>query len=164
MAYYSVQSKIQINFAVDKVWNLISKPGSLNEVHPFCKENKPLLWEDNANKKDVLVYLNGLEYHREFLKWEEQKGYELMIGKKEGKKSRVIWELKAIGEKSFLKITVFPYRSKKIPRPLYFLAHLFFVRPKLKSYLSSVLNGINWSLTHGKAVPRNHFGVHSWFA
>tara|TARA_B100000900_G_C20437537_1_gene657614 strand:- start:331 stop:822 length:492 start_codon:yes stop_codon:yes gene_type:complete len=161
---YSIESKIELKRSQKKVWELISTPGILESVHPFCKENKVLLWKDNNEKQDLLVYLNDLEYYREFKKWDAPNGFELYIGKKDGKKSKVIWQIKKNREHSELKITVFPYRSNKIPRIFYFWVHYFYIKPKLKNYLSSVLNGINWYLDNKIKVKRNQFGPHPWFS
>ena len=72
----------EIDASTEKIWNIISKEGNLNLVHPFCKVNKAIDWGDNEKKKDYSIYLNGMKYYREFFKWEEEKGYELWIGKK----------------------------------------------------------------------------------
>ena len=160
---YSIESKIELKRSQKKVWELISTPGILESVHPFCKKNKVLLWKENNEKQDLLVYLNGLEYYREFKKWDAPNGFELNIGKKDGKKSKVVWQIKKCGGNSELKITVFPYRSSKIPKIFYFWVHYFYIKPKLKNYLSSVLNGINWYLDNKIKVKKNQFGPHPWF-
>ena len=79
---YSVSSIINIDNSENELWRLITSPGHLNFVHPFCKSNKPINWGNDENKKDYLIYLNGLKYYRDFFKWEEKKGFELWIGKK----------------------------------------------------------------------------------
>ena len=44
--------------STDELWTLISAPGNLNDAHPFCKRNEPLVW-DGETHRDRLVYLNG---------------------------------------------------------------------------------------------------------
>ena len=95
---YLIESKIKLKRSQKKVWELISTPGILESVHPFCKKNKVLLWKENNEKQDLLVYLNGLEYYREFKKWDAPNGFELNIGKKDGKKSKVVWQIKKCGD------------------------------------------------------------------
>jgi len=41
---------------------------------------------------------------------------------------------------------------------------MLYIRPMLKTYLSSVTRGFEWYVTSGEPVPRNHFGRHSWFS
>ena len=83
-----VSYEIKINSSKEKLWDLISSPGHLNLFHPFCKKNKAINWNKNG-KKDILIYLNGLKYIREFYKWDEDYGYSLLIGKENGEKSKV---------------------------------------------------------------------------
>ena len=160
---YSIESEIKLDQSQEKTWELISTPEILESVHPFCKENKVLFWKENHKKKDLLVYLNGLEYYREFTRWDAPNGFKLYIGKKEGKKSTVIWEIKGSRAQSQLKIKVLPYRSSKIPKIFYFWVHYFYIRPKLKAYLNSVLKGFKWYSNNKIKVKKNQFGTHPWF-
>ena len=57
----------KINSSKKEIWNHISSPAYLNLSHPFCKENKVISWKDN-NRSDILIYLNGLVYIRNFTK------------------------------------------------------------------------------------------------
>ena len=63
-----------------------------------------------------------------------------------------------------IKISVFPYRTKKISKFLYPLVHFFIVRPKLKKYLKSVLKGLKFHLDNDVKIMKNQFGTHSWFS
>ena len=70
---WSVSNKQQIECSVQSLWALIIEPGNLNLVHPFCRSNEIIEWQ-NGNYRDVLVYLNGLTYFREIitcLDWED---------------------------------------------------------------------------------------------
>ena len=157
-----VSNSIDLDFDRQSVWKIISEPGNLNKVHPFCKSNKVINW-DKDNHEDILEYLNGVTLHRKFDKWEEEKGYELNIGRENGRKSKVIWKI--TGEKkSKLKITVYPHVFSNRSRIIYFITHALFINPGLKKYLSSVLRGYKWYLENKQPVPRNHFGKHKWFS
>jgi len=160
---YSVSSIIKIDNSQSELWNLITSPGHLNLVHPFCMDNKAINWGDNEKKKDYLIYLNGIKYYREFFKWEEEKGYELWIGKKNGKKSLVKWDILNNFNELKLEITVYPYKSSKIWNSIYFLIFYIYIKPMLKSYLNSVLKGIKWYIEKKVPVSKNQFGRHSWF-
>ena len=157
-----VSCSIDLDFDCEKVWQIISEPGNLNKTHPFCKSNKIVNWDKNKHE-DILEYLNGVTLHRKFDKWEEGKGYELNIGRENGRKSKVIWKI--TGEKkSKLKITVYPHVFSNRSRIIYFITHALFINPGLKKYLSSVLRGYKWYLENKQPVPRNHFGKHKWFS
>ena len=98
---WSVGYKMKIDSNVDNLWKIITKPGHLEMVHPFCKENYPILW-DKENSKDVLVYINGVKLIREFKSWNEKQGYSLEIGTKNGRKSLVEWEISAENQNCLL--------------------------------------------------------------
>ena len=52
----------------------------------------------------------------------------------------------------------------RYPKIISFLPYKFYVKPKLRSYLNSVIKGIDWYLRRGEEVPRNRFGKHAWFS
>ena len=79
----------------DVLWKLISAPGNLNDCHPFCELNDAIQWDEYGHI-DRLVYLNGRTYIRQFLIWDEGKGYALRIGEENGLQSFVQWEINAI--------------------------------------------------------------------
>ena len=47
---------------------------------------------------------------------------------------------------------------------LSYLPYKFIVKPKLKTYLNSVIMGINYYLVKNKTVEKNMFGKHEWFS
>ena len=83
----SISITQKIDSSAFELWKIISKPGNLNLTHPYCKKNDIIKWNKKGSK-DVLIYLNGLTYFREFTDWDNQKGYSLLIGKKRGPKSK----------------------------------------------------------------------------
>ena len=159
-----VSESLEFDFDSDEIWGMISEPGNLNHSHPFCKSNEVIQW-DKQDHSDRLVYLNGLNYIRNFTTWDEGLGYTLLIGEEDGPKSYVVWEIDSLdGGKSKLTITVYPYILAKIPYPFAYFAHAAWVRPRLKKYLRSVLSGYQYYLKNQKRTPRNHFGKHPWFS
>ena len=64
----SITKSIVLNTNQKRVWELISTPGHLNQVHPFCQSNKAINW-DIDHHQDELIYLNGMHYIRSFLNW-----------------------------------------------------------------------------------------------
>jgi len=110
---YFVSCSISLKNEKKDVWNAISSHGNLNFFHPFCKKNEVIEVDENSIKKDFLIYLNGIIFEREFYQWEKMKGYKLMIGKKNGKKSKVIWKISENKNYTSLSIKVFPYKTDK---------------------------------------------------
>jgi len=143
---------------------LISGPGNLNSCHPFCRSNEAITWGEEGHS-DELVYLNGMRYIRDFHVWSPGRGYELLIGEEGGPKSLVKWRLESLGtDECSLNITVFPYLLAGWPKPLSYLPFTLLIKPRLSSYLDSVLSGFSHFLDSGEDVPRNHFGEHPWFS
>ena len=142
----------------------ISSESNLDLYHPFCKKNDIIDWKKD-NHHDRLEYLNGVVLERKFISWIEEKGYDLNIGTKDGRKSHVSWRIEDISEnKSALSIEVHPWIVNQGSRIVQFLPFQLFVKPQLKSYLKSVLGGLKWYAENNKPTPRNHFGVHRWFS
>ena len=86
----SISVNIDIYCSKNKLWKFISSPGYLNFCHPFCKHNKVIQWDNNKHC-DELVYLNGIKYIRNFYKWDDKKGYSLLIGGKKIKKNQKLF-------------------------------------------------------------------------
>ena len=79
---------MQIDSSVASIWEIITKPKNLELVHPFCKSNETIDWP-GVGSKDILVYHSGLKYIREFMTWDKEKGYSLLIGEKNKDRSFV---------------------------------------------------------------------------
>tara|TARA_Y100000748_G_scaffold237912_1_gene201953 strand:+ start:34 stop:528 length:495 start_codon:yes stop_codon:yes gene_type:complete len=160
---HSIQVVKEINATEDELWDVISQPGHLELTHPFSKSHSVTSWP-GVESNDVLIYLSGLRYERYFTDWSEGNGYTLQIGGREGKKSKVIWEISSEENKTFLSITIYPHFLANTPRFFSFLPYELLIRPKLTSYLNSVLGGIDYYLVKKESVPKNHFGTHKWFS
>jgi hypothetical protein len=115
--------------------------------------------------RDEVHYLNGLVFHRRFCRWIDGVGYDLEIGARGGRTSYVSWRIQPGDRReSMLEITVFPFILQEIPSLIRWLPYKLRIRPMLTKYLSSVVRGFDWYMTHGEAVPRNQFGTHPWFS
>lgn len=147
-----------------RVWEAISTPGNLEFAHPFCESNPVSSWPGSGSR-DEIHYLNGRVYERRFTNWIEGVGYDLEIGPPGGESSFVSWRIHPVDEEtSRLEIVVCPYILEHQPVAVRWVPYLFVVRPRLRSYLSSVLRGFEWWITNNEAVPRNRFGRHPWFS
>ena len=160
---WKAQFELKIDATTNQIWELISSPSNLELYHPFCKSNKVIIWPGKKSI-DELVYLNGLTYKREFYSWEKLRGYSLFIGEKEKEQSYVVWEIFDKNESNYLKITVYPYFLRNMPKLISYLPYKFIVIPALESYLKSVIGGINYYLTTKTKTPKNYFGHHKWFS
>ena len=158
-----VSRKIKLKSNTEILWDLISSPENLNLVHPFCKSNKVIKWDNNSHS-DSLLYYNNRTYIREFFEWEEGKGYKLYIGEEGKKKSKVIWEIIKNKNNSILKISVYPYIFNDKAVIPYLFYYVLFIKPGLSKYLDNVLKGIDWYLTNETPVKKNQFGTHKWFS
>lgn len=162
--FKSVSRSIKINSHHDKVWEIISKQGNLELCHPFCESNPVEQWP-GSKSIDYVNYYNGLKYQRNFTSWVEGIGYDLLIGKVNGRKSKVLWRINKIDNSSSeLKITIYPHDIKRYSNFLKPIIYLLFIKPNLQKYLSSVLKGFQWYLVHGEPVKKNQFGLHKWFS
>ena len=128
---------------------------------------------DRKFQNDAVEYLldkTSFELPEEFLKKWMQTVSETPVTKEEiesqfvGYKTSLKWQIIEKGVFTYVKITVKPYTSSKISKLLYPIFHYAVIRPKLKSYLKSVLKGLEYYLSHKKPVPQNKFGNHSWFS
>ena len=132
--------------------------------HPFCKSNSVEKWSGDKSI-DYINYYNNLTFARTFTRWIDGQGYDLLIGKSNDRKSKVLWRINELHPGvSELKITIHPHRIKNCPRFLEPLVYFFYTRIMLKKYLRSVLKGIKWYVLSYRVVKKNQFGSHSWFS
>ena len=147
-----------------EVWTTISTPGYLEACHPFCAKNPVKMWP-GENSRDEVHYLSGWVFERRFCCWIEGIGYDLEIGRAEGRSSFVSWRIAPVGsEQCSLRIAVDPHALQHVPVALRWIPHRLRLRPMLETYLSSVTRGVDWYVTRGEPVPRNQFGDHPWFS
>ena len=131
------------DYSVENLWEVVSSPNYLNNVHPYCKENSIIKWKHDHHE-DKILYLNEKTYIRKFVSWRPLKGYDLWIGDNNRDQSYVEWRLEKVGSRSKLTITVYPFLLSAWPRIFSFLPYFLYINIKLKSYLFSVLSGIDW--------------------
>ena len=163
MQKFKTSNSMNYECSIEKLWEIVSSPNYLNNVHPFCRENSIIHW-DNDNHEDKIVYLNDRTYIRRFVSWRTFEGYDLWIGDNNKDQSFVEWRLEKIDSGSKLTITIYPFLLSTWPKVFSFLPYFLYINIKLKSYLFSVLSGINWYIKEKTPVPKNQFGKHTWFS
>ena len=153
-----------LSASVAQVFSILERPGHLEPFHPFCQENTALAWDD-SERRDRIVYLNGLRLDRQFVRWTPDEGFELLIGGSAEKRSLVTWMLRDDSSvSSTITITVRPYIYAGKTRVTNATLHALWIRPRLNAYLTSVVNGLNRYLETGERVARNAWGSHPWFS
>jgi hypothetical protein len=155
-----VKAKININKSKSEVLKEIRKSGNLENYHPFCSENKTDIWP-GIGSVDYVRYLNGLEYRRDFIKWDNT-GYVLNIGVKR-KLAQVEWLVEGNDKNSSLEIKVSPVLPYKNPIIKFFLWHLY-IKYMLKTYLENVVAGFSEYIDTKTRVEKNKFGKHAWYS
>ena len=163
MQKFKTSNSMNYECTIEKLWEIVSSPNYLNNVHPFCRENSIIQW-DNDNHEDKIVYLNDRTYIRRFVSWRTLEGYDLWIGDNDKDQSFVEWRLEKVDEGSKLTITIYPFLLSTWPKVFSFLPYFLYINIKLKSYLFSVLSGIEWHIKEKTPVPKNQFGKHTWFS
>ena len=163
MQRFKTSNSFTYDCSVENLWKVVSSPNYLNNVHPFCRENSITQWS-NEHHEDKIIYLNERTYIRRFVSWRNLEGYDLWIGDNNKNQSFVEWRLEKVGTGSKLTITVYPFLLSSWPKVFSFLPYFLYINIKLKSYLFSVLSGIEWYVQKKTPVPKNQFGRHSWFS
>ena len=163
MQKFKTSNSMNYKCSIEKLWEVVSSPNYLNNVHPFCRENSIIHW-DNENHEDKIVYLNDRTYIRRFVSWRTFEGYDLWIGDNNKDQSFVEWRLEKVDNGSKLTITIYPFLLSAWPKVFSFLPYFLYINIKLKSYLFSVLSGIDWYIKEKTPVPKNQFGKHTWFS
>lgn len=161
---WPVSASRTIAVPASKIWELISSPGSLPLYHPFCEKNPVFEWA-GAESHDEVHYFNGVVLARRFSAWYDDVGYDLDIGRAGGRSSVVSWRITPENEqRSSIEIMVFPHVLQGLPTAVRWLPHLVRLRPQLRRYLQSVIEGLDWFVSQGQPVRRNQFGAHPWFS
>jgi hypothetical protein len=158
----SVSRKIEAS--AQRVWETITRPGNLNDCHPFCEKNPVYQWP-GVGSKDAIYYYSGWVLHREIINWIDDVGYDLKIGREGGRKSCVSWRItEEKDDLSTLRITIYPFILQTLPIVFRWIPHIFYIQPTLNNYLESVVKGFEWFITTGIPVEKNQFGSHKWFS
>lgn len=161
---WPVSAEQTIAATADDVWKVISRPGNLEQCHPFCARNPVSAWPGETSR-DKVHYLSGWVYERRFRQWHEGTGYDLDICRGDEHIASVSWRITPVEvQRCKLGITVYPNALQSVPVAVRWVPHLLRVRPMLTRYLDSVVRGFDWYVTHGQPVPRNQFGRHPWFS
>ncbi len=159
----SVSQKKAMDVDITALWDLITRPGHLEDVHPYCSSNEVIRW-DEQGCTDVIIYSNGRKFVRNIKPWNFQKGYQLWIGIESGSQHYVNWLIENVNEKCSLSITIHPSFLNNWPSFVTFIPFHFWIKPRLNAYLDAVLSGIYYFLQNDMPVPRDTPNRHPWFS
>ncbi len=149
-----------IEAASGSIWQVITPPGHLEQVHPFCRENAVEQWP-GVGSRDTVTYYSGVHYQRDFVAWHEGTGYDIDIGPPPHKTARVAWRIKALDDqRSELSIEVTPYLKSGLSESRKHTYEQRFFGDVIALYLDSVVRGVDHVVTTGQAVRENQFGTH----
>ena len=76
-----IKGTLEAPICSSDLWDIISSPSNLESFHPFCAKNPTINWP-GLNSIDQIYYYSGLILERRFVKWIDNQGYDLFIGKK----------------------------------------------------------------------------------
>lgn len=155
----SMRGTLYIEKPVAHVWEVITTPGYLELVHPFCKFHEKVAW-NTVGQVDSGEFYSGEKLTRKLTQITKEEGYEMDVIGNKNKKSKIIFSLK---KNTTLKGTDFSIHLttqafNKMPRPLWKIFIKRKVESNLEVYLSSLLNGIKFYAETGIPVTKNQFG------
>ena len=158
-----IKGTLEAPICSSDLWDIISSPSNLELFHPFCAKNPTINWP-GLNSIDQIHYYSGLVLERKFVKWIDNQGYSLFIGKKNEKKSFVKWEIEEKGKKSKLSVSIYPYIYNQGKKIVNFLPFFLIVKPSLTNYINSVMIGLGYYIDTNNKVKKNQFGTHKLFS
>ena len=148
--------------------NVTVKEYRYGPLNPHDEKGSKKFWQDKAKMWDTTVEAAKTSRCSNCVAFNQTapviKKMEKAIGEKGKEQSYVVWEISTKKESVYLKITVYPYFLQNVPKIISYFPYKLIVTPALKSYLKSVIGGINHHLKTKKTVPKNYFGKHKWFS
>ena len=160
---WCITGTLKSSISSSDLWSIISSPSNLELFHPFCSKNPIINWP-GLNSIDQIYYYSGLILERRFVKWIDNQGYDLFIGKKNGKQSFVSWKIKSKDNGTQLSVSIYPYIFNKSNKIINFLPFFLFVKPSLTRYINSVMKGLSYYIETNSIVKKNQFGSHKLFS
>ncbi|HET8837875.1 MAG TPA: hypothetical protein VFM82_02650 [Flavobacteriaceae bacterium] len=162
---FRIAGEIDIDEAQEKLWQIITQPGHLENFHPFVKNHDKVKNWHGVGSKDSGSFYSGKKMNRIVSDWKEGKEYSIKMKNSDQNDTRVRFALKFLSpKKTSFSITINTDAYRKIPRPFWPIFSRFFLLPSFKNYLYSILNGLAFYSETGQKVNRNQFGRHGKFS
>ena len=141
------------------VWDILTTPGHLELVHPFCKFHKKVAW-DTVGQEDSGEFYSGEKMNRKLIYINKGVSYTMELTGRKQKKTTTTFHIKENKESSGIdfSVSLITGAFNKMPRPFWKIYIQKKVEYNLESYLSSLLNGIKFYSETGIPVTKNQFG------
>jgi|GEM_PF-5836013 len=155
----SIKGVISIEKPAAHLWDVITTPGYLKLVHPFCKFHEKVSW-DSVGQKDSGAFYSGEKMVRELVHITQGESYTMDVMGKNNGASKIIFTIHKTPVLNKVDFSVFIQSEafNKMPRPLWKIFMKRKVESNLEVYLSSLLNGIKFYAETGIPVTKNQFG------
>ena len=160
----AIEAAWKITVAASDVWAVISEPGNLTNVHPFCATNEVERWPGPGGR-DHVHYYSGVHYQRDVLEWREGTGYDLIVGPPHGKTAVATWWIDPNSATSCnFGINVTSYVRSDVHREAREEYEETVIRSAIPPYLRGVVQGVAHYAQTGDPVKRNQFGAHDIYS
>lgn len=140
---FSCASSMVMKCTEEDLWNLLSRPGHLKNIHPLCKDHFSNDWT-GVGSMDTILYKNDAKRERSVLKWIPRNLLTLkVVNPINNASSFVEWQISKNHQPNScrLSVTLFTNTYQNIPRPIWPLYRRFKLEKSYKKYFESVLTG-----------------------
>jgi len=159
-----ISASVSIAANASDVWTAISDAGNLKRLHPFCERNEVERWP-GPNGRDHIYYYSGLHYQRDVLSWQEEQGYDLMVGPLSGKISFARWRIEESSPSACtFSIEVTSYIRNNVSSEDRSRYETKVIKAAIPPYLDAVVQGVAYFVETGNPVIRNQFGAHKIYS
>jgi ornithine lipid ester-linked acyl 2-hydroxylase len=160
---FVISAIIKIDASQEKLWSIITEPGHLEKIHPFCESHMKARW-DGVGCVDEAKFYSGTLVNREVVAWNEGASFQIKMINNEGHDTRVTFEIENVDEETYFKITIKTDAYRKgINLTWLFWVYLLLI-PSYKKYFNSICKGLKFYSEKGQGVSRNQFGYHKIYS
>lgn len=155
---FALKGSIEINCPPNKIWNLLTEPGHLKKIHPYCEYHEKVAYL-GIGTKDTGRFASGKEVEREVIAWQPQQSYTVLLKDSRKKVTNITFSVEKINdETSCFSIYIATKAFKNVPRIIWKWIAKRKILPVMKKYLHSLLNGTKYYLETGEIVKPDQFG------
>jgi hypothetical protein len=160
-----IAAAADVRASAEDVWAVISEPGNLDNVHPFCASNEVERWS-GVGSRDRIRYHSGVLYEREALAWVDGVGYDLTVGPPPGPIAVARWRIDPAdgADRCRITIEVTSFVRSDVTVEVRERYERSVIRGAIPPYLDSVVRGVAWYSETGTPVQRNQFGAHDVYS